>query len=277
VTAVTTSASTINQFQSITFIATVTPGQSGGPAMTGNVRFTSSGTVTTLCSATIANGQAQCVTTSLPSGQQTIVATYAGDTNYETSFGAVNVTVNPGPDFSIVANPASITIAKPGQPGSTSLTLSSMNGLTGTFNLAPQCAGLPSESTCSVSPTSITFSSTMTTASVMLTISTTAPSNIAPNRRPHFPGAGIGMDAATAISLLTLSSLLGLLRKRRKFEFVLSAIVFAALLTFAACGGGGGGGGVHDPGTPVGLDPNASVSLTLGLATHSLPFSVNVQ
>ena len=277
VTAVTASASTINQFQSITFTATVTPGQSGGPAMTGSVRFTSSSTVTTLCSATIANGQAQCATTSLPSGQQTIVATYAGDTNYETSFGAVNVTVNPGPDFSIVANPASITIAKPGQPGSTSLTLSPMNGLTGTFNLAPQCAGLPSESTCSVSPTSITFTSTMTTASVMLTISTTAPSNIAPNRHQHSPGAEIGIGTAIAISLLAFSSLLGLLRKRRKLEFVLSAIVFAAILTFAACGGGGGGGGVHDPGTPVGLDPNASVSLTLGLATHSLPFSVNVQ
>jgi hypothetical protein len=109
----------------------------------------------------------------------------------------------------------------------------------------------------------------------MLTISTTAPSNIAPNRRPHSPGAGIGIGTAIAISLLAFSSLLGLLRKRRKFEFVFSAIVFAALLTFAACGGGGGG--VHDPGTPVGLDPNASVSLTLGSATHSIPFSVNVQ
>jgi hypothetical protein len=35
-----------------------------------------------------------------------------------------NVIVNSGPDFSIVANPASITISKPGPPGSTSLMLS---------------------------------------------------------------------------------------------------------------------------------------------------------
>jgi hypothetical protein len=182
--------------------------------------------------------------------------------------------VNPGPDFSMVANPASITISKPGQPGSTSLMLSAMNGLNGSFNLVPQCASLPSESTCSVSPTSVTFSSTIKTASIMLTVTTTAPSSVAPNRNLHSPGAGIGTPIA--ISLIALSSLLGLLRTRRKFEFVLTAIVFAALFTFATCGGGSGGG-VHDPGTPVGLDPNASVSLTLGSATHSIPFSVNVQ
>jgi hypothetical protein len=187
-----------------------------------------------------------------------------------------NVIVNPGPDFSIVANPASITISKPGQPGSTSLMLSAMNGLTGSFNLVPQCASLPSESTCKVSPTSVRFSSTITTASIMLTVTTTAPSSVAPSRKLHSLGAGIGIGTPIAISLIALSSLLGLMSTRRKFEFVLTVIVFAALFTSAACGGGSGGG-VHDPGTPVGLDPNASVSLTLGSATHSIPFSVNVQ
>lgn len=184
--------------------------------------------------------------------------------------------VNPEPDFSIVANPASITISKPGQPGSTSLILSAMNGLTGSFNLVPQCAGLPSESTCSVSPTSVTFSSTITTVSIMLTVTTTAPSSVAPNQSFQSPRAGIGIGTAIAIRLIALSSLLGLLRMRRKMEFVLTAIVLAALFTLAACGGGSGGG-VHDSGTPVGLDPNASVSLTLGSVTHSIPFSVNVQ
>ena len=184
--------------------------------------------------------------------------------------------VNSGPDFSIVANPASITISKPGQPGSTSLMLSAMNGLTGSFNLVPECASLPSESTCSVSPTTVTFSSTIATANIMLTVTTTAPSSVAPNRNFHSPEAGIGIGTPIAISLIALSSLLGLLRTRRKMEFVLAAIVFAALFTLAACAGSSGGG-VHDPGTPVGLDPNASISLTLGSATHSIQFSVNVQ
>jgi hypothetical protein len=279
-TSVASSASTITQFQNITFTATIAPGSGGGPAMTGNVRFTSSAAATALCTVAIANGQAQCATTALPAGQQTVTATYAGDTSYATSAGIVNVTVNPGPDFSVAASPASITIAKPGQSGSTMLMLSAMNGLTGTFTLAPQCANLPSESTCGVSPASVTFSSTMTTASVMLTVTTTAPSSVAPTRRlgpPMSPGRG--EREAIALCLLALLSILCVAGKRKRLEIALSTVVFAGLLAFAACGGGsgGGGGGVHNPGTPVGLDSSASVSLTLGMATHSVPFSVNVQ
>jgi hypothetical protein len=276
-TSVASSASTITQFQNITFTATIAPGSGGGPAMTGNVRFTSSAAATALCTVAIANGQAQCATTALPAGQQTVTATYAGDTNYATSAGIVNVTVNPGPDFSVAASPASITIAKPGQSGSTMLMLSAMNGLTGTFTLTPQCVSLPSESTCSVSPASVTFSSTTTTASVMLTVSTMAPSSVptGPGSRPanNRPGPML------ILGMLALLAMLGLQRKRRGFSLALTALAFAGLLMIAACGGGsgGGGGGVHNPGTPVGLDSSASVSLTLGAATHSVPFSVNVQ
>src|SRR5580704_14088899 len=182
-TGLTTSASTVTQFQSVTLTAVVTAQAAGGPALSGNVRFSSTNLTSTLCTVPIANGQAQCTTTALPTGLQTITASYVGDTNYETSNGGVNVNVTPGPDFSVVASPASITVASPGQSGSTSLMLSAMNGLTGTFNLVPQCANLPSESTCAVSPASVTFSSTMTTTTVMLTVSTRAPSSTPATRR----------------------------------------------------------------------------------------------
>ena len=80
------------------------------------------------------------------------------------------------------------------------------------------------------------------------------------------------------IGLLALLSLLGLRRGRRGIQIAFTVVTFAALLTFAACGGGGGGGGgVHDPGTPVGLDSAASVSFTIGTATHAVPISINVQ
>jgi hypothetical protein len=248
----------------VTATGSPTPSLMETGALPSPVTFKNNGNGTATLSGTPATGTAG-------SYPITITASNGVGTAATQSFTLI---VNPGPDFSMVANPASITISKPGQPGSTSLMLSAMNGLNGSFNLVPQCASLPSESTCSVSPTSVTFSSTIKTASIMLTVTTTAPSSVAPNRNLHSPGAGIGTPIA--ISLIALSSLLGLLRTRRKFEFVLTAIVFAALFTFATCGGGSGGG-VHDPGTPVGLDPNASVSLTLGSATHSIPFSVNVQ
>ena len=221
-----------------------------------------------------ANAQAALTTTTLPTGNLTISVVYSGDAAYTGSSGNVSETVTPAPDFSVVANPASITIAKPGQSGNTMLMLTAMNGLTGTFTLVPQCTALPSESSCGVSPTSVTFSSTVTTATVMLTVSTAAPSNVVPNKRVHPTGPGMG--TALALTLLALLSVLFFLSKRRRFEVALSLIAFAALLMITSCGGGGGSV-VHDPGTPVDMDNNATVSFTLGSASHAVAVSINVQ
>jgi hypothetical protein len=274
--ALTASAMTITQPQSDTFTATITPAQAG-PPVTGTVKIQAS---ISSCSAMVTNGVAQCALSSfMVGGPQIVEAFYQGDTNYAPSIAEVSITVNPGPDFSMMASPASITVARPGQSGSTSLMLTAMNGLTGTFNLVPQCINLPSESTCAVAPASVTFSSTMTTATVMLTVSTRAPSSAPASRR--FQPTNNRPGAIIVVGLLALLSLLGLRRGRRGIQIAFSVVTLAALLTFAACGGGsgggGGGGGVHDPGTPVGLDSAASVSFTIGTATHAVPISINVQ
>jgi hypothetical protein len=277
-TAVTPSTPTIQQGSSVTMTATISPSpsQAGGPPITGTVQFSNqSSGVNQGSPVPVTNGQAQITISSLPAGQFGIGATYSGDTNYAGSFGVGAVTVNPGPDFAMVANPSTITVTKPGQPGSTMLMLTAMNGLMGTFNLVPQCTGLPSESSCSVSPASVTFSSTMTSASVMLTVATTAPSNVAPSRRMG-PG-GAGRELAILVCVLALVLVVCLARKRPRLELVMTVLAFAAFLTMAACGGGGGGGGVHNPGTPIGLDSSAQVSFTLGQATHSIPISINVE
>jgi hypothetical protein len=110
----------------------------------------------------------------------------------------------------------------------------------------------------------------------MLTVSTTAPSSAPAGWRFHPTNNRQG--PILVIGLFALLSLLGLRRGRRGIQVTFTVITFAALLTFVACGGGsGGGGGVHDPGTAVGLDPNASVSFTIGTATHAVPISINVQ
>ena len=268
------------QGSNVTFTATLTPVQPNAPPVTGTVQFTSNSVTSILCSVPVSNNQAQCTTNALPVGTVTVVGTYSGDTNYVPNHFILGETINPGPDFSVAANPASITIASPGQSGSTSLMLTAMNGLTGTFNLVPQCTNLPSESTCAVSPASVTFSSTMTTAAVMLTVSTRAPSSVPASRRfqptKNRPGT---IFIIGLLALLALLSLLVLRRDRRGIQIAFSVVTLAALLTFAACGGGsgGGGGGVHDPGTPVGLDSAASVSFTIGTATHAVPISINVQ
>jgi Bacterial Ig-like domain (group 3) len=272
---VTSSNPSAQQGSNVTFTATLTPVQPNAPPVTGTVQFSSNSVGSVLCSVPVSNNQAQCTTSALPVGSVTVVGTYSGDTNYVPNHFILGETINPGPDFSVTANPATVTIAKPGQTGSTSLMLSAMNGLTGTFNLVPQCVNLPSESTCAASPASVTFSSTMTTASVMLTVSTTAASSVPASRGVKPTNSRPG--TIFVIGLLAFVSLLGLRRGRRGIQVALTVVTFAALLTFAACGGGGGGGGVHDPGTPVGLDPNASVSFTIGNATHAVPISINVQ
>jgi Pro-kumamolisin, activation domain/Bacterial Ig-like domain (group 3) len=278
ITSVTASNPSFQQGQNATFTATVSPSPAGGPTPTGTVMFLVNGAGTGGGNVTLnASGQAVLSSTTLPVGSVTVTGNYLGDFAHSPSSGTVTVTVTATPDFSIAASPTSITIAGPGQTGSTSLMLSAMNGLTGTFSLVPQCVNLPSESTCAVSPASVTFSSTVTTATVMLMVATRAPSSVTATRR--FQPTDSRPGAIFAIGFFGLLSLLGLRRGRRGIQVAFTVITFAALLTFAACGGGsgGGGGGVHDPGTPVGLDPNASVSFTIGTATHSVPISINVQ
>jgi hypothetical protein len=278
-TTISSSTSMIQQGSTVTLSAQVAAVQPGGPALTGSVQFLSNGSPLAPLGLTL--GKAQLSTTSLAVGSDQITVSYSGDSNYAASTSSpITITVTAAPDFSIAANPTSITIATPGQTGSTSLMLAAINGLTGTFSLVPQCVSLPSESTCAVSPASVTFSSTTTTATVMLTVSTRAPSSVPATRRfqptNNRPGP---IFIIGLLALLALLSLLVLRRDRRGIQIAFSVVTFAALLTFAACGGGsgGGGGGVHDPGTPVGLDSAASVSFTIGTATHAVPISINVQ
>ena len=281
-TSVTTSTTPIEQGQSATFTATVAPASSGAPALpTGNVIFAVNGLGMGGQVSINSSGQATLTTSALTVGSLTVNAKYLGDNLYSGSSGNFSGTVIAAPDFSIAANPSTITVTKPGQSGSTMLTLTAINGLTGTFNLVPQCSAFPSESSCAVSPASVTFSSTVTTASVMLTASTTAPSSVPAQKRVQPPTTRTGLTVVIGLMAM-IAALAYFLRKVRKlgFEFALSVIAFAALLTIAACGGGGGGGGgggVTNPGTPIGSDPNATVSFTLGSATHTLPLTINVQ
>ncbi|MGH9746868.1 MAG: Ig-like domain repeat protein [Candidatus Acidiferrales bacterium] len=279
-TSVVPSSTSGQQGQVITFTVTVTPVQQGGPVPTGMLSIQVNGSSAGIGAPNLdATGKSSFASQNLPVGVDTILVSYKGDTAYTSSSGSATVTITAAPDFSVAANPASITIAKPGQSGSTSLTLTAMNGLTGTFSIVPQCTGLPSESSCSVSPTSVTFSSSAMSANVMLTVATTAPSSATPTTRAR--PTGLGWNAVIAMSILALLSALALLRRRRMLQAAFAVAVFATLLTFAACGGGGGGGnpggGGGNPGTPVGLDSNARVSFTIGSTSHSVALSVNVQ
>ncbi|MGH9712563.1 MAG: Ig-like domain repeat protein [Candidatus Acidiferrales bacterium] len=273
-TSLSASPSTIQQGQPVTLTATVVSGMKGGPPVTGTVTFFVPGA--SLNPVPLSNGQAQVTTTTSVLGTQGINANYSGDPNYQVSTGSTVLTVTPGPDFSISANPQTVTVSSPGKSGSTVLTFTAMNGFNGNFNLSPSsCAGLPSESSCSFSPSSLSLNAATSTAMTTLTISTQAPSNLTPQtiNWPH------GLDPAMMLVgvMLGLLSFLSASKQRKELQtVVITFLAIAALLTFSACGGGGGGG-PHNPGTPVGVDSHAVVSITAGGVTHSIQFAVNVQ
>jgi hypothetical protein len=100
-TTVTSSNPSIQAGQSVTFTATVAPGQSGGPPLTGTIEFEVNGAISGGPVA-LQNGQALLTTSSLPVGNIEVNATYSGDSHYAASYGILFETVVGIPTTSVV-------------------------------------------------------------------------------------------------------------------------------------------------------------------------------
>ncbi len=286
-TAVTTSNAAIQQGTSVTLTAQVAPVKSGGPALTGTVQFWSALSATGSdnnigAPVTVTGGQAQLTTTALPANTQFAGATYSGDTNYATSTGSTAEVVTPAPTFAVTGNPTTVVITKPGASGSATLTLTGMNGYSGTILLSPSlCAGMPSETTCRFSASSVTLSSSSASAMVTVTFQTTKASNALPQsgKRPAvFRWRTLGGSVALAC-IFCMGILLAGYRsgRRRSWSIACSVLAIASLVAIASCGGGGGG--ITNPGTPVGLDTGVVITFSVAGVTPSptLNLSINVE
>jgi len=255
---------------------TVTVGtQSNGVApsgfvqlMNGNNSLPAGGDVSyTNGSATRSASIQESLQPSLQVGTYNITAQYPGDTNYAASASApvvVNVT-----DFSVSANPTAFTISAAGQSGSSTISLTPLNGFTGTVGLYCSSGYDYAGVSCAVSPSSVNITgSSPVTATV--TVSTTAPANSlvpTPTRRvpptQHLP---VGWPWVLA-GLLTVAMLMGLTAAGRR---PLSWWVGATLLVmgaWVACGGGGGGGGSGSGPPPAPLVSLSPPSLTFAQQT----------
>jgi len=263
------SSTTIQQGASVTFTAQVTPGQSGGPAMTGTVQFAAGGS--NLGTTGVSNGQAQLSTSSLPVGTDMISASYSGDSNYASSQASASLTVTPGPDFSVSFAPATVNVSSPGSSATTMLTVSGSNGFNSQVSFSATCAGLPSGSSCSFSPSMVAVGGSTT-----LTVSTTAPSSLVPVSQRIDIGDWRRMPGALRLLLFGLVLLaLGIQARRHRWNLTGTALVLALLVVNAACGGGGGGG-VKNPGTPQVKNQLITVTATSGTTTHTFTFTLNV-
>jgi len=264
-TALSASSSTITQGQPVTLTAQITPAAVGVAPASGSVQFSANGTV--LGNGNVSNNQAQLQVSLSQTGSVQLQASYSGDSNYTGSSGTFTVMVTPAPNFSVSASPSTITIASPGQSGSTMITVTSMNGFAGSVNFT--CTGLPSESTCSAPAVNGSGSTT-------LTVTTTKASGSTPRGRPGDSGRWTPVGW---LLLVLCTSTLFLVRRRTGHRWVTAAALVAAasLAMLNACGGGGG---PSNPGTPAGTT-NAMVTATGTMngtqLSHAIPVTITVQ
>ena len=209
-----------------------------------------------------ATGQAY-VSTSLPAGTYSITAQYSGDSNYAGSTSAaVTITIR---DFSMSVNPSTINFSAPGQSGNATITLTPLEGFTGTVNLI--CDGQYSQGlTCAISPSSINLSGS-SAANATLTVTSTAQASFPPPSSPPGVPPAVRLPFGwpwLLAGLMALGTLASLAAARRRPAGWLFATALLVVGVWAACGGGssGGSGGGSSPAAPVPLESISPASLT---------------
>jgi hypothetical protein len=210
-------------------------------------------------------------------GNNSITAQYSGDSNYLGSTSAAEL-VAVGPTFEITTNQNVITVASPGQSGSTVLTFAAQNGFSGSAALTSStCSGLPTGATCSFGPGVVTFTSSATIVPVSLTIATTGMSfhsiESQSHSRPGVASYGILITGVWGAALIFPPSHLRRLRRAARFS-----VIFVMLALALACGGGGNNGSGRGPGgTPIGTY-GITVAATINGVTQSInTLSLNVK
>jgi len=245
-----TSAASANPNVNVTFTATVT--SPNLPAPTGSAVFLDGATQV----ATVAfngSGVATYSTTALTAGVHSITATYAGSANYLSSSSATVIESVVAPDYSIAANPTTLTIMR-GNTGTSALTLTPSGGFTG--QVAFTCVGQPQYSSCIFLPASVTL-----------------PGDDAPDT-VQFSLSAIPTPAAASAATLALWAPIGILAlvsltQRRKLAAQLSRtrglqmlILTALILSITACGGSSARQ------VPLGTSTVTLTATTVGGTTH---------
>jgi Bacterial Ig-like domain (group 3)/FG-GAP-like repeat len=114
-------------------------------------------------------------------GAQQIVAQYSGNSSYSSSTSsAISVTgagPAPTPTFTLAANPSSLSIAA-GMTGTATLSVTPQNGFNSAVTFS--CSGLPANSSCSFSPTSVTPTGAAATTTLTIATNVQAAANQAP-------------------------------------------------------------------------------------------------
>jgi hypothetical protein len=267
-TALTASASSITTGGSITFTASITPAAGSTGTPTGTVNFLDG--TTTLGSGTVASGKATFTTTALTTGSHNITAAYSGDAAFSPSTSSiVTITVNAAPaaDFTISLSPASATVARSASVTST-ITITPSGGFKQAVALT--CIGAPTNSTCTLSPTTVTPADGVTAVTATLTFQASV-TTTASSRSFH----NIEFAATLPLGLLASTALFGL--RRRRWPLQLIALATATVLLAATGCGGGSKPATNTTNTPTPGTYPLTVTATSGATSHSTTYTVTIQ
>jgi hypothetical protein len=158
-------------------------------------------------------------------------------------------TINLPPNFTVGANPGSLTVAS-GSQGAITFTVTPQNGFSAAVTFA--CSGLPVGATCAFNPSTVTPSGS--SAATQLTIAASASASSAQlAANPFLPG-----------TMFAVASCLLIWRKRRLVVCWTSAFLLSGcLFVISACGGGGSSGGTNPP-------PPTTATVTVTATSGSL-------
>lgn len=199
-------------------------------------------------------------------GTYTFTASYHGDANYLGSESALPITVTVlDTTFNIDGSIANTTV-NAGSTAKTVISFAGIDNFAGQITVACQLPSGMIEATCSAGSASLIGASSAVST---VTITTTAPHQIALNAAPAF---GKGAIALAGVMILAFGG-----KRRRYFLALLMVISIGSL---AGCGGGSssgsGGGHILDQGTPKGTY-TVNISAASHNITRTASFTVTVQ
>jgi hypothetical protein len=203
------------------------------------------------------------------SGNYIFTASYPGDAHYagSQSLYPVNVTVQ-DTTFNIAPPIANVTIAAPGQAGTTTVNLAAVDNFAGLVNLTCALPAAMTEATCPAVSAGLGNNST---AAALMTITTTAPHTVTASAAGGKGLYGLGVLAFCLLFVMPGS---------RRWRLSMALLLLACVAGFEGCGGGASGGGgtktQTDPGTPAGTY-TVNVTATSSGITRTGSFMVTVQ
>lgn len=165
-------------------------------------------------------GNAKIALDAMPAGDAKIQAVYNGDTLHAVSNSVVRPmdTTTGVPDYSITANPTSVTVTA-GSYGTMQVTITPINGFS--QNVSLSCSGVPSSTTCAFSPVTVATASGAVTSTLNIQTTGVSGAQLRTSSQLYYAIAAPGM--------LMLIGLAGFRKRSVVVNRILCLVVLAGM------------------------------------------------